>query len=128
MFLWHLDRLTQKRFPVKHLRKTVFHKGRKNKLERFLPVQKSTIEILMRSVNNSVNNENTRTTTLKSGVFTVIFEQILHCSLLFLFPSRANPTKWSNTLIQFVGNLPTNCVSVCDHFVRLALTSLTLSS
>ena len=24
----------------------------------------------------------------------------------------ANPTKWSNTLKQFVGNLPTNCLSV----------------
>ena len=33
----------------------------------------------------------------------------------------ANPTKWSNTLKQFVGKLPTNCVSVFDHFVGLAL-------
>ena len=33
----------------------------------------------------------------------------------------ANPTKWSNTLKQFVGNLPTNCLSVFDHFVELAL-------
>ena len=32
----------------------------------------------------------------------------------------ANPTKWSNTLKQF-GNLPTNCLSVFDHFVGLAL-------
>ena len=32
-----------------------------------------------------------------------------------------NPTKWSNTLKQFVGNLPTNCLSVFDHFVGLAL-------
>ena len=32
----------------------------------------------------------------------------------------ANPTKWSNTLKQFVGNLPTNCLSVFDHFVKLA--------
>ena len=28
-----------------------------------------------------------------------------------------NPTKWWNTLKQFVGKLPTNCFSVCDHFV-----------
>ena len=34
-------------------------------------------------------------------------------------PSSANPTKWSNTLKQFVGNLPTNCLSVFDHFVGL---------
>ena len=36
----------------------------------------------------------------------------------------ANPTKWSNTLKQFVGNLPTNCLSVFDHFVGLALKGL----
>ena len=35
-----------------------------------------------------------------------------------------NPTKWSNTLKQFVGNLPTNCLSVFDHFVKLALKGL----
>ena len=33
-------------------------------------------------------------------------------------------TKWSNTLKQFVGNLPTNCLSVFDHFVGLALKGL----
>ena len=36
----------------------------------------------------------------------------------------ANPTKWSNTLKQFVGNLQTNCLSVFDHFVKLALKGL----
>ena len=36
----------------------------------------------------------------------------------------ANPTKWSNTLKQFVGNLPKNCLSVFDHFVKLALKGL----
>ena len=39
-------------------------------------------------------------------------------------PVRANFTKWSNTLKQFVGNLPTNCLSVFDHFVGLALKGL----
>ena len=34
------------------------------------------------------------------------------------------PTKWSNTLKQFVGNLPTNCLSVFDHFVGLVLKGL----
>ena len=33
----------------------------------------------------------------------------------------ANPTKWSNILKQFVGNLPTNCFSVFDHFLWLTL-------
>ena len=36
----------------------------------------------------------------------------------------ANPTKWSIILKQFVGNLPTNCLSVFDHFVGLALKEL----
>ena len=37
-----------------------------------------------------------------------------------LNPLSTNPTKWPNTLKQFVGKLPTNCVSVFDHFVKLA--------
>ena len=43
-------------------------------------------------------------------------------------PLSANRTKWSNTLKQFVGKLPTNCLSVFDHFVRLALKRLKLWS
>ena len=39
-------------------------------------------------------------------------------------PLSANPTKWSNTFKQFVGKLPTNCLSVSDHFVWLALKGL----
>ena len=39
-------------------------------------------------------------------------------------PLSANLTKWSNTIKQFVGKLPTNCLSVIDHFVRLALKGL----
>ena len=34
-------------------------------------------------------------------------------------PLSANLTKWSNTLKQFVGNLPTNCLSVFDHFCKI---------
>ena len=40
----------------------------------------------------------------------------------------ANPTKWSNTLKQFVVKLPTNCLSVFDHFVGLALKALRTKS
>ena len=43
---------------------------------------------------------------------------------VILNPLSANPTKWSNTLKQFVGKLPTNCLSVFDHFVGLALKGL----
>ena len=34
-------------------------------------------------------------------------------------PLSANPTEWLNTLKQFVRKLPTNCLSVLDHFVGL---------
>ena len=36
-------------------------------------------------------------------------------------PLSANPTKWSNTLKQFVGKLPANCLSEFDHFGELVL-------
>ena len=36
----------------------------------------------------------------------------------------ANFTKWSSTLNEFVGKLPTNCLSVFDHFVGLAFKGL----
>ena len=42
--------------------------------------------------------------------------------LRFYFnPLSANFRKWSNTLKQFVGKLPRNCLSVFDHFVGLTL-------
>ena len=39
-------------------------------------------------------------------------------------PLSTNLTKWSNTLKQFFGNLTTNCLSVFDHFMGLALKGL----
>ena len=44
--------------------------------------------------------------------------------MLYLNPLNANPEKWSNTLKQIVGNLPTICLSVFDHFLNLALKGL----
>ena len=47
--------------------------------------------------------------------------------LLFVYllnPLSAKLSKWPNTLKQFVANLPTNCLSVFGHFVRLALKGL----
>ena len=41
-----------------------------------------------------------------------------------LNPLNANPEKWSNTFKQIVGNLPTICLSVFDHFMNLALKGL----
>ena len=55
---------------------------------------------------------------------------LLHSALFsnaFLIESNLvseNPTKWSNTLKQFVGKMPTNCLSLFDHFVKLALKRL----
>ena len=42
----------------------------------------------------------------------------------YINPLSANPTNWSNTLKQFVGNLPTNCLRVFGNFVILALKGL----
>ena len=39
----------------------------------------------------------------------------------------ANPAKRPNTFKQFVDKMPTNCLSVFDHFVGLTLKGLTLS-
>ena len=52
-------------------------------------------------------------------------KQVLFVSgMLNLNPLSAIPTKWSNTLKQFVGSLPTNCLSVFDHFLKLAFKGL----
>ena len=50
-----------------------------------------------------------------------LFFLITFHSGMFINSVNANPTKWSNILKQFVGNLPTNCLSVFDHLVRSAL-------
>ena len=52
------------------------------------------------------------------------YTNIWHHILSSFNPLSANFTKWSNTLKQFVGKLPTNCLSVFDHFVGLALKGL----
>ena len=41
-----------------------------------------------------------------------------------LNPLSINFTKWSNIFKQFVGNLPTNCLSVFGHFAGLELKGL----
>ena len=47
-----------------------------------------------------------------------------HKIYFLISPLSANPTNWPNTLNQFVGKLPTNCLSVFDHFMGLALKGL----
>ena len=46
------------------------------------------------------------------------------CIDSFITLLSAKFIKWSNTLKQFVGKLATNCLSVFDHFVGLALKEL----
>ena len=54
-----------------------------------------------------------------------LFNKLIEENAFNFFNSlNANYTKWSNTLKQFVGKLSTNCLSVFDHFVKLALKGL----
>ena len=48
----------------------------------------------------------------------------LYATLGDFNPLSVNIKKWSHTLKQFVGKLPTNCLSVFVHFVGLALKGL----
>ena len=52
---------------------------------------------------------------------TLVIDQGTKTTFMQFKTLNANPTKWSNTLKQFVGNLPTNCLCVLDHFVGLVL-------
>ena len=49
---------------------------------------------------------------------------IISVKVSLLNPLSVNPTKWSNTLKQFVSNLPANYLSVFDHLVGLVLKGL----
>ena len=41
--------------------------------------------------------------------------------LILFNPLSVSPIKWLNTIKHFVGNLLTNCLSLFDHFVGVAL-------
>ena len=56
--------------------------------------------------------------------FEYAFEMFLFTHDKVLNPLSVKFIKWSNTLKQFVGKLPTNCLSVFDHFVGLSLKGL----
>ena len=60
----------------------------------------------------------------KKKIFMLGFCGIGTCGIDHINPLNANPEKWSNTLNQIVGNLPTICLSVFDHFMNLALKGL----
>ena len=52
------------------------------------------------------------------------YSKVANESTKSINPLNANPEKWSNTLKQIVGNLPTICLSVFNHFMNLALKGL----
>ena len=53
-----------------------------------------------------------------------VSQVIPHSKFGSIIPLSANFAKWSNTLKQFVGKLPTNWLSVFEHFAGLALKRL----
>ena len=60
-----------------------------------------------------------------AAVTNSLFSSIVSCYISsFVDPLSAIFTKWSNTFKQFVGNLPTNCLSVFGQFVGLAIKGL----
>ena len=48
-----------------------------------------------------------------------MYDKIYFQVSLILDPLSINTTKWSSTLKQFVVNLPTNYLSMFEHFVEL---------
>ena len=68
------------------------------------------------------NPRNLKKYSFKSAPKVTLAPYMNHVGILN--PLIANPTKWSNTLKQFVSILPTNCLSVFDRFVKLALKGL----
>ena len=68
-----------------------------------------------------------------SSIFFISFFNIADQGMIKLYlnkhnvinPLSAKFIKWSNTLKQIIGKLPTICLSVFDHFSGLALKGLT---
>ena len=73
-------------------------------------IMKSYVKVNFKERNNN-NNNNTK--------FRKFQLRLSNFQNTHLNPLSASPTKWSNTLKQFFGNLPMNCLSVFDHFVEL---------
>ena len=70
-------------------------------------------------------SDNKRDIYLYEKLYTKLLAQAVNKNTKFMFnPLNANPEKWSKTLKQIVGNLPTICLSVFDHFMNLALKGL----
>ena len=83
--------------------------------------QKGILELFRNTIKQGKDDSTTLYESIKSWA-----EEIMEGKLFYLNlnPFGANFTKSSNTLRQLVGNLPTNCLSVFDHFVGLVLKRL----
>ena len=57
-----------------------------------------------------------------------LFEKPMFFHLQRINPLSTNPTKWPNTLKQFVGKLPTNCLGVFNYFLGSALKWLSVAA
>ena len=66
--------------------------------------------------------------TIIAQWYLLLLSYLQKWKIMIFNPLNTNPTKWSNTLKQFVGKLPTNWLSVFDHFVKLALKALSFSA
>ena len=78
---------------------------------------------------NGLSLKQTKPTFLEGESPTLNIQGSIHkdaCykSFVNLNPLSAKFIKWSNTLKQIVGKLPTICLSVFDHFMNLALKGL----
>ena len=81
----------------------------------------------MLHLNFRLPSENASDNTLPrmSKMLSLFYKEVINKRMFIIFlislfnPLSANFTKWSNKLKQFVGKLPTNCLSVVNHFVRL---------
>ena len=74
---------------------------------------------------NSVSSSSSKVQSISKPAYPVVSpsDSVINVSKS-VNPLSANFTKWSNTVKQFVGKLPTNYLSVFDHFVGLALKGL----
>ena len=57
-------------------------------------------------------------------IFETQMSYVAYFSLTDIKPLSANPTEWSNILKTIPRLLPTNCLSVIEHSVGLALKEL----
>ena len=102
---------------VKNFFNLVFQNGFQN------PLSKDLRELLEQAAIDHILTNRVLENKILSGISKTDISD--HFPIFTVFnPLSANPIKWSNILKQFPGNLPTNCLSVFDHFLRLALKGL----